>query len=74
MRLPPLVAPVTLCATMRINCPICRREQEVPTDFAYRPFCSRRCKMIDLGNWLDEVYRLSRPLQPDDLAAPGEGE
>lgn len=55
---------------MRIRCPICSREQEVAADFAYRPFCSRRCKMIDLGNWLDEVYRIPLPVAADDDVAP----
>lgn len=27
----------------------------------YRPFCSRRCKLIDLGDWLDETHRISDP-------------
>lgn len=28
---------------------------------AYRPFCSRRCKLIDLGDWLDESHRIAEP-------------
>lgn len=51
---------------MKIRCPICHKEQEVPEDFAYRPFCSQRCKTIDLGNWLGEAYRISRPITADD--------
>jgi hypothetical protein len=43
---------------VRIRCPACHREEEVAADFRWRPFCSRRCKIIDLGNWLDEVYRI----------------
>jgi hypothetical protein len=53
---------------MRIRCPTCGTTDEVANDFDWRPFCSRRCKMIDLGNWLDEVYRFSRPLGADDLS------
>jgi endogenous inhibitor of DNA gyrase (YacG/DUF329 family) len=52
---------------MRIRCPLCRKEMEVPDDFQFRPFCSKRCKMIDLGNWFDEAYKVSRPLRPSDL-------
>ena len=40
------------------RCPACRREfvwQENP----YRPFCSLTCRLIDLGVWLDEGYRIS---------------
>lgn len=44
---------------MRIQCPTCHREAEVEDGFRWRPFCSRRCKIIDLGNWLDEVYKIS---------------
>lgn len=42
---------------MRITCPICRRIttwEENP----WRPFCSERCKLIDLGKWALEEYRI----------------
>ena len=51
---------------MQIRCPLCHRETAVPDDFAFRPFCSRRCKLADLGNWLDEAYTISTPLFPPD--------
>lgn len=35
------------------------------------PFCSQRCKLVDLGQWLDEDHRISTPL-PDDAAPDGE--
>jgi endogenous inhibitor of DNA gyrase (YacG/DUF329 family) len=50
---------------MRIRCPTCHREEDVPDKFPWRPFCSRRCKIIDLGNWLDEVYKVSVPANTD---------
>lgn len=34
-------------------CPICKKEF---TDKKYRPFCSKRCADIDLGNWFSEKY------------------
>jgi endogenous inhibitor of DNA gyrase (YacG/DUF329 family) len=44
---------------MRIDCPICKKTLETaPDDFEPRPFCSTRCKMVDLGNWLSEAYRI----------------
>lgn len=44
---------------MRIDCPICKKILEAaPEDFGPRPFCSPRCKMIDLGNWLSDAYRI----------------
>jgi uncharacterized protein len=44
---------------MRIDCPICKRVvTDAPENFGPRPFCSTRCKMVDLGNWLSEAYRI----------------
>jgi endogenous inhibitor of DNA gyrase (YacG/DUF329 family) len=52
---------------VKIRCPICRKElQDVPDDYPYRPFCSQRCKTIDLGNWLGEAYKVTRPIAVDD--------
>jgi len=54
--------------SMRIECPTCgQRLEDVPDDFPTRPFCSAQCKLIDLGNWLDERYRVSIPLSPELL-------
>jgi endogenous inhibitor of DNA gyrase (YacG/DUF329 family) len=60
----------------RVLCPICGRENEfftAPTG----AFCSDRCKLIDLGKWLNEEYRVSEPLRPDHFAefeeADGDG-
>lgn len=59
---------------MRIRCPTCHREEDVPDTFQWRPFCSRRCKIIDLGNWLDEVYSVSLPLGENAVAGPDDEE
>jgi endogenous inhibitor of DNA gyrase (YacG/DUF329 family) len=40
--------------------------KDVPEDFAPRPFCSQRCKLVDLHNWLTESYRISTPLKPGE--------
>ena len=55
---------------MRIDCPICHKVLEnAPDDHGPRPFCSTRCKMVDLGNWLNDTYRIpvsSRESTPSD--------
>ena len=40
---------------MKLKCPICKKEIKWEGN-PYRPFCSERCKLIDLGKWLDEEY------------------
>ena len=49
------------------KCPTCGASFEHDPTSKWRPFCSRRCKLADLGNWMDGVYRISRPLGIDDL-------
>ncbi|MDD2319337.1 MAG: DNA gyrase inhibitor YacG [Geobacteraceae bacterium] len=42
---------------MIVACPICRKETEWQGN-PHRPFCSDRCRMIDLGAWSSEEYRV----------------
>ena len=43
----------------KVRCPICDREiAGEPVEWPDYPFCSRRCRVFDLGRWLDEVYRI----------------
>ncbi|MEK6798318.1 MAG: DNA gyrase inhibitor YacG [Planctomycetota bacterium] len=51
------------------ECPTCRKVVKVERkeDARFRPFCSDRCKMIDLGRWLDGTYAVSEPMRLDDL-------
>jgi len=46
---------------MKYRCPICRKptDSETSPDF---PFCSERCRLMDLGNWSSEKYRISQPV------------
>ena len=46
-------------------CPICK--EPVRPDMKCRPFCSQRCKDIDLGRWLNEEYFISRPATDDEV-------
>jgi endogenous inhibitor of DNA gyrase (YacG/DUF329 family) len=40
------------------SCPICRKGVRPRSENPFFPFCSSRCKQVDLGKWLDEAYRL----------------
>ena len=37
------------------NCPTCKKTIEYSTKNNFRPFCSERCKLIDLGEWANET-------------------
>lgn len=45
-----------------MKCPICKRE--VPEGSPDFPFCSERCRLIDLGKWASEEYRIPTPGAP----------
>lgn len=47
---------------MKVNCPTCQTQIEWSTQNEHRPFCSKRCQLIDLGEWADESHTISTPL------------
>ena len=50
-----------------MKCPTCSKEVTYANN-PFRPFCSERCKMIDLGKWASGEYRISSPiLDPEVL-------
>ena len=51
-----------------MNCPVCRKK--VPALSEWLPFCSERCKLIDLANWSTEKYVISTPLKAQEQAQP----
>ena len=55
-----------------VDCPTCGKKVEWTEANKYRPFCSERCKQIDLGAWAEEKYKIAgRPPEeeqdPDEL-------
>ena len=50
-----------------VACPSCGKKVEWTPAAAWRPFCSQRCKLIDLGAWASERYRVPAV---EDGAAP----
>ncbi len=42
--------------SITVICPICGKEVVWKRENRYRPFCSERCKLIDLGQWANEGY------------------
>jgi len=52
---------------MKVPCPICGKQVEYAGN-PFRPFCSERCKLVDLGKWIEEHYRV-----PSEEPAPEPG-
>ena len=44
--------------TRIVSCPHCGNSAQWNSANPFRPFCSERCKMIDLGAWATESYRI----------------
>ncbi|MHC4616950.1 MAG: DNA gyrase inhibitor YacG [Planctomycetota bacterium] len=61
---------------MEHRCPICRKLVKVPPPkeckkTIFFPFCSSRCKLIDLGGWLDATYKIvSEPRSDESSETP----
>ena len=50
------------------KCPICTKPAKPRAENTAFPFCSARCKTVDLGKWLSEEYRVPLDEEPDEEA------
>jgi uncharacterized protein len=59
---------------LTVECPTCSRPAEYSPRNRWRPFCSERCRGVDLGAWASERFRIASQPDPadtdDDLSAP----
>ena len=53
-----------------VTCPTCGKEHAWDTSNRFRPFCCERCKMIDLGKWADEEFRVALPQEEQEFTSP----
>ena len=56
-------------------CPICKKPVPDPAPTEPRgdyPFCSERCKLIDLGRWLEGKYQIPLDTDDEDESRPGD--
>ena len=59
---------------MKWHCPICKSPTDSETH-SHFPFCSERCRILDLGNWAREKYRVSEPALDEPVSdEPGTNE
>ncbi|WP_372766532.1 DNA gyrase inhibitor YacG [Pseudoalteromonas sp.] len=53
-----------------VNCPTCKKKVLWQASSEFRPFCSKRCQLIDLGEWSEENHTISTPLTPEQAFTP----
>lgn len=59
-------------AVRRVKCPTCQREIDW-SQSPFRPFCSERCRLIDLGAWLTEKHAIPGEPAPEESGhGPGQ--
>lgn len=51
----------------KVNCPTCKKETLYSKDNPYRPFCSKRCQLLDLGDWASESHKISGGSAKEEL-------
>lgn len=51
---------------LMVSCPTCKAAVPWVAEQAFKPFCSQRCKLIDLGDWATEAHKIpGGPVLPD---------
>ncbi|MDT3678296.1 MAG: DNA gyrase inhibitor YacG [Burkholderiaceae bacterium] len=56
-----------------VDCPACGRKTPFDASNRWRPFCSQRCKSLDLGAWAAERYRINGEEKGEGGREKGEG-
>jgi len=57
-----------------VNCPLCGKPAEWSPANPYRPFCSERCKRLDLGAWASGEYRIAGAADESEPGAADGGD
>ncbi|HJU22956.1 MAG TPA: DNA gyrase inhibitor YacG [Casimicrobiaceae bacterium] len=58
--------------TRIVKCPQCNADVPWTAQSKWRPFCSERCKLIDLGAWASDRYRIETPEAPENGERPSD--
>lgn len=57
-----------------VACPACGKSASMAASNRWRPFCSERCRLMDLGAWASESYRIAGKPAEDDKGSEGGGQ
>lgn len=52
--------------SLTVSCPHCKKSVVWDAKSEFRPFCSDRCKLIDLGDWAEENHKITQPIQSNE--------
>lgn len=52
-------------AVLTVKCPNCKKDVVWDASSSYRPFCSKRCQLIDLGEWYEEEKVITTKIESD---------
>lgn len=52
--------------TLSVSCPTCKKEVIMNETSPFRPFCSKRCRDIDFGEWATEGYKINNENNDED--------
>jgi len=55
-----------------VKCPTCKTSVEWTKDSQFRPFCSKRCRLIDLGEWASESHVIPESKLEHEVDLPDE--
>ena len=69
--MPGSLAACELCVAMK--CPTCGKPTQWK-DNEFRPFCSERCQLVDLGRWVEGEYRVPGESLPSEQTEPARDE
>ena len=58
-------------AVRKVRCPQCGEDALWAPENPWRPFCSERCKQIDLGCWASDSYRIEGKVSDEEAGVPG---
>ena len=53
--------------TTHVPCPHCNKDVPWLPSSTYRPFCCKRCQLVDFGEWADEGHKISQPIQGETM-------
>jgi endogenous inhibitor of DNA gyrase (YacG/DUF329 family) len=68
-----MLPPVSRVQRLSAPCPQCRKTAWLDAANPYRPFCSERCKLVDLGEWFAGNHRIPADAPPDPESGDSSG-